>query len=1127
MSGDVSPELFSSPREWMADEGGKMAKKVARKVSELKLAEIVKNFRDYKLRKEDDVKLHFYAEIMKPLVQALNPNGVNDYCSENALRAGGRTDATFQTISFEFKKDDYFRTRRGIDEALRGRDENDHGLFDYIINNAGIEHGDSADVVERKIAEGVGVGFDGKRFVFARFVRSAIEPDLIARKSSVKLPIGVHMRFVHEVKDLEKGLRKLALLVRQQDKISLTKQNVLNLVNPKNEFVRESIVQIYERLTWYLKTPNCGSRVRTLYKEWDRVFGIMYGNDAQATDFTEVSSAIRELYGIDEKTLVDSKVYLFSLQTFFNMFLKLLIYTFLSQLVDPGFSARQHMTKADIDSLFDGNGDKRTQVIANFFETHFLEWFTFTSDHFEEDIVNGLLERIDLFDLTSFVLKPENVQDILQEVYMELIPKKMRHLMGEYFSPDWIVEHALDMVGFTGDTAKSLIDPTAGSGPFLTQALKRVILKRGGQINDKDLDDITHHIVGFDINPISVVAAKANYILILLSAYCASGLKIQAPINIPVFIADSILAPVVYTEENGSYLRLKTSVGDLELPKFADFRKGNEFLTLLSKEIDKQKPRKELFIKLILGKKLITRSEVDLVTTLFDRLYVLHRSGQDSFWPIILRNSYAPIMIGEKFDFVVGNPPWIAWKSMSKSYREGTLKIWQSYGIFEKNAYDKKTTHDDFGMAVTYVAVDQYLKVGGSMVFLLPATFLKSTKGGEGFRKFEIIRNGQNIPFSVREVHDFTDVKLFTIPTSAIKFYKGERMTYPMPHYRKYVQKGGKRQIDTHRNWEQVSPLFGLEEYAAQPVDSEDLQSAWLTLKDMAFASKVLDRSVVRYYQGRKGIEPAGAKGVYILREPVRIDGGLLRIENDISRQRRMDVVAKGVNVGNVEETHIYPMLGGRNISKWKVRSCEFMIVPHTAKYKYGIPEEELAEQCPETFMWLDFYHDKLLETRIVNGKFFNKETNPFYRLDNVGPYTFAPYKVLWKEQSGKMAAVVVGEYLQSVPNANTTLFSTNKTIVVDSKVLMLGLDDAEEAYYVCGVINSRSVAKVIDGYAIGTNRGVDVLEYVAVPRYDATSSLHGEIADLSRDIHELAKRGDDYTAKECELDKKIVSLFS
>lgn len=80
---------------------------------------------------------------------------------------------------------------------------------------------------------------------------------------------------------------------------------------------------------------------------------------------------------------------------------------------------------------------------------------------------------------------------------------------------------------------------------------------------------------------------------------------------------------------------------------------------------------------------------------MFSKLKALHRASKDSFWPIIFRNSFAPVMIRDKFDFVVGNPPWIAWKAMSKSYRAGTLTIWQSYGIFEKNAYDKKTTHDD------------------------------------------------------------------------------------------------------------------------------------------------------------------------------------------------------------------------------------------------------------------------------------------------------------------------------------------------------------------------------------------------------------------------------------------------
>lgn len=78
-------------------------------------------------------------------------------------------------------------------------------------------------------------------------------------------------------------------------------------------------------------------------------------------------------------------------------------------------------------------------------------------------------------------MKPEEIQDILQEVYMELIPAKMRHLMGEYFSPDWIVEHALEMAGYTGDIEKTLIDPTSGSGSFLTHAIKKIIETKAGE----------------------------------------------------------------------------------------------------------------------------------------------------------------------------------------------------------------------------------------------------------------------------------------------------------------------------------------------------------------------------------------------------------------------------------------------------------------------------------------------------------------------------------------------------------------------------------------------------------------------------------------------------------------------
>ena len=55
-----------------------------------------------------------------------------------------------------------------------------------------------------------------------------------------------------------------------------------------------------------------------------------------------------------------------------------------------------------------------------------------------------------------------------------------------------------------------------------------------------------------------------------------------------------------------------------------------------------------------------------------DKLYNLHLSGKNGFWPIILKNSFAPLFSQSKFDVIVGNPPWITWKAMSDTYRKAT-----------------------------------------------------------------------------------------------------------------------------------------------------------------------------------------------------------------------------------------------------------------------------------------------------------------------------------------------------------------------------------------------------------------------------------------------------------------------
>lgn len=1117
-----------------------------RKITDLEL--LKNNFLKHRgtFAVEDNVKVKFASEIMIPLLKAISPEETSIFQSEHAYLRGGRADATFKNIVFEYKKENYFNTQRGIEEALYGRNEKDHGLESYLISHSGIIDDDVTEIKIKKLTSNIGIGFDGNTFIYARFVKNAnVINKVNTEKTKYKdyifeLPV----EFKYEILNFDFGIDRLLMILKQRNKIALTKENLLLSISPKNsEFVRKSIMQIYE----IVKEMNSGklelSRSKTMYKEWDLVFGKLYGNENEETDFTSVSPSIRKLYGISDSIDIDAKFYLFSLQTFFNIFLKLMINNFLSQLINPIFTSDYMLNSVDIIKLFSGEEPEQNRFVRNFFEIHYLEWFVFTMlpNSNQEikftKIVNEILKLLDRFDLTTFVLKPENIQDVFQEVYMSLIPDNMRHLMGEYFSPDWIVEYVLDMVGYDGDIKHSLIDPTGGSGPFVLQALKKVVEKRNRFLTKEDIDIITNKIVLFDINPISVVAAKANYILVIMSTYKGNYNKdfgIEKAIDIPVYIADSVLAPVVYGEESKDTIKVSTSVSDFVIPKFIDIHESNIFLRILSDRIH-EKSRFEPIWSELKEKTSLTDEHKKVVEKLYSKIYQLHISGLDSFWPMVLKNSFAPLIIRNKFDFVVGNPPWIAWKSMSKQYREGTLKVWKSYGIFEKNAYDKKTTHDDFGMAVTYVSIDYYLKEHGVMGFLLPASFLKSTKGGEGFRKLEIVRNGQNIPFSIDEVGDFSNVKLFTIPTIAIKFVKNKSMIYPFHEYKVWTQVGGKKNIDNHLSWEDVNKKMSSKIISSQPIDKKNMQSAWLTLErdELEIANKITDPSKKRVYRGRKGIEPAGAKGIYLLTNVKKYKEGLLEVENNISRQRRKDVKEryeevtknKGTSKEIIEDKYVYPMLGGRNIEKWRIKSEEFIVVPHDKDNLYGISESELGTNAYRTYNMLEQYRDVLLATRIRNGKYFNEEKNPFYRLDNVGKYTFSKYKVLWKEQTGSMASVSISSYYDSI-DTNEKIFSSDKPIVIDSKVLMLDLETEKESFYVSGILNSDVITHIIDSYAISTNRGVDVLKNIAIPKFDENDKKHIKISDLSKDIHKIARKEKNNSIKEIKnLEEKLNKL--
>lgn len=141
-----------------------------------------KNFKQHIFYKEDDIKINFYSEIVSPILKLVNPMLANAFLSEDTLLSGGRTDAAFQNVCFEYKKYNYFKNKSGINEALFGRDQSDHGLYDYIISRAPFSTNDSEEKKVGAILKGVGVGFDGCKFIFARFIPSSQKNDVNTSK---------------------------------------------------------------------------------------------------------------------------------------------------------------------------------------------------------------------------------------------------------------------------------------------------------------------------------------------------------------------------------------------------------------------------------------------------------------------------------------------------------------------------------------------------------------------------------------------------------------------------------------------------------------------------------------------------------------------------------------------------------------------------------------------------------------------------------------------------------------------------------------------------------------------------------------------------------------------------------
>lgn len=245
-------------------------------------------------------------------------------------------------------------------------------------------------------------------------------------------------------------------------------------------------------------------------------------------------------------------------------------------------------------------------------------------------------------------------------------------------------------------------------------------------------------------------------------------------------------------------------------------------------------------------------------------------------------------------------------------------------------------------------------------------------------------------------------------------------------------------------------------------------------------------------WRARSGIDTGGGNGIYWIRILKSLPNGNLFIENlpEAGRKKIPKVQRE------VERDLVYPLLRGKDVERWKATSLEYIIAPHSPTTGMQAFSEKLMRiDYPKTFDYFLRLKQYISSRRTL--KIFGGSTKHWYSLFKIGKYTFAPYKVVWKE--------IAKDFVASVISSVKDKFLGKKVVLPDHKLMLTACKNRSEAFYLCAILNSCVARTLVKSYAIETQISTHVLKYLKIPLFDKQNSVHRKLVLLSKRASELA----------------------
>ncbi|MBI5726842.1 MAG: N-6 DNA methylase, partial [Ignavibacteriales bacterium] len=462
------------------------------------------------------------------------------------------------------------------------------------------------------------------------------------------------------------------------------------------------------------------SDIRIAYEQWRLFLSIAYGS-----------------FSASERV--------FLIHTYLSIFSKLLAYTVIS--------GQRFINDAEMQGIISGEIFQNMHV-NNFIERDFYHWVG-KPEHYNnlKDIFRKIAVQLSDYDFTL------TQEDILKGIYQELIDLDTRHALGEYYTPDWLAERIVAHLPLQANSM--CLDPSCGSGSFL----RAVVAKFKTDFPEVTIESLMAQVVGIDIHPLSVQIAKTT----LLIAVADRLKKIRKPINLQVYLADTLRIPDESTGLWADHFEIdidneKHQISKQLLAKPSIFDSSISLCQELA-EMNQGEPDFALpHFTSIAQSRLGNDFSKDIFLNLHAVYIALKQAiakKRDSIWAFIILNSHKPVFLKGLFDFVIGNPPWLAYRDLNNEpYQDRLKRLAASYRLVPKS---ESITHLELAAIFLSHCSATFLKPSGKLAFVLPRGFLSADHHHN-------TRSGIAKGFRITEIWDLKDVSpLFRI-TSCVLF---------------------------------------------------------------------------------------------------------------------------------------------------------------------------------------------------------------------------------------------------------------------------------------------------------------------------------------------------------------------